>query len=36
VNDATAENEDVIAAILGALEDTGIASEDIQTSNYSL
>jgi uncharacterized protein YggE len=36
VQDATAENEDVIAAILGALDDTGIASEDIQTSNYSL
>jgi hypothetical protein len=36
VNDATSENEEVIAAILGALEDTGIASEDIQTSNYSL
>ena len=36
VNDATSENEDVIAAILGALEDAGIDSEDIQTSNYSL
>jgi uncharacterized protein YggE len=36
VNDATSENEAIIAAILGVLEDTGIASEDIQTSNYSL
>jgi uncharacterized protein YggE len=36
VQDATAENEEVIAAIRGALDDAGIASEDIQTSNYSL
>jgi len=36
VNDATSENEAVIAAILSALEEAGVASEDIQTSNYSL
>lgn len=36
VNDATVENEEVIATILGALEEKGIAAEDIQTSNYSL
>lgn len=36
VNEATSENEAVIAAILSSLEDAGIAPEDIQTSNYSL
>jgi uncharacterized protein YggE len=36
VNDATSENEAVIAAILKSLEDAGIDSKDIQTSNYSL
>lgn len=36
VNDATSENEDIIAGILSSLEDAGIASKDIQTSNYSL
>lgn len=36
VNDATAENEAIIAAILGSLEEAGIASDDIQTHNYSL
>lgn len=36
VNDATAENEATIEAILTALEETGIKANDIQTSNYSL
>lgn len=36
VNDATAENEAAIEAILNALEEAGIKTEDIQTSNYSL
>lgn len=36
VEDATGENEDVLAAILSALADADIAPEDIQTSNYSL
>jgi hypothetical protein len=36
VNDATAQNETSITAILDALERAGIDSEDIQTSNYSL
>ncbi len=36
VNDATAENEATIEAILTVLEETGIKTEDIQTSNYSL
>ena len=36
VDDATAENEATIEAILKALEEMGIESEDIQTSNYSL
>jgi uncharacterized protein YggE len=36
VNEATAENEDTIEAILTALEEAGIATDDIQTSNYSL
>jgi uncharacterized protein YggE len=36
VNDATAENEATIEAILTALEETGIKADDIQTSNYSL
>lgn len=36
VNDATAENEATIEAILTALEKAGIDADDIQTSNYSL
>lgn len=36
VNDATAENEATIEAILTALEEAGIKADDIQTSNYSL
>ncbi len=36
VNEATAENEAVITAMMAALEESGIASDDIQTSNYSL
>jgi uncharacterized protein YggE len=36
VNEATAENEAVIAAIHASLDKAGIAAEDIQTSNYSL
>jgi uncharacterized protein YggE len=36
VNDATSENEAIIAAILDSLEETGIVPKDIQTSNYSL
>jgi uncharacterized protein YggE len=36
VNDATAENEATIDAILEALEKAGTEADDIQTSNYSL
>lgn len=36
VNDATSENEATIQAILTALNEHGIASDDIQTTNYSL
>ena len=36
VNEATAENEDTIEAILTALQEAGIATDGIQTSNYSL
>lgn len=36
VNDATADNEATIEAILTALKEAGITSDDIQTSNYSL
>lgn len=36
VNDATAENEATVAAILDSLEEAGIDAEDIQTSNYNL
>lgn len=36
VDDATSENEDIIDAILDSLTESGIASNDIQTSNYSL
>jgi uncharacterized protein YggE len=36
VTDATAENETTIQAIMAALQEQGIAPEDIQTSNYSL
>jgi uncharacterized protein YggE len=36
VNDATSENENTIQAILTALNEHGIASDDIQTTNYSL
>ncbi|MFN2187557.1 MAG: SIMPL domain-containing protein [Candidatus Promineifilaceae bacterium] len=36
VDDATKENQAVISAILDALDEAGIATKDIQTSNYSL
>lgn len=36
VNEATSENEATIQAILSALGEVGVATEDIQTSNYSL
>lgn len=36
VNEATAENEATIQAILAGLMASGIATEDIQTSNYNL
>lgn len=36
VAEATAENETTIQRIMDALEDEGIAAEDIQTTNYSL
>lgn len=36
VTEATAENETTIQAIMAALQEQGIAPEDIQTSHYSL
>ncbi len=36
VDVATSENETIIKALLSALQEEGIAAEDIQTSNYSL
>ena len=36
VAEATSQNEAIIQQIMDALEDEGIAAEDIQTTNYSL
>lgn len=36
VSEATAQNQETLAAVMAALDEAGIAREDIQTTNYSL
>jgi uncharacterized protein len=36
VDEATTQNQETLNSVMGALEEAGIAPEDIQTTNYSL